>query len=427
MGTSRVYAVASGKGGVGKTTSVVNLGAGFAEAGRSVVVVDVDLGMANLRDVLDVPDEGATLHNVLAGEADLAASLRSVPGGFDVIVGSPSFEAFGNADPGELGSLVAELRDRYDVVILDTGAGLNYDAALPLGLADEVVLVSTPDEAALNNTETTRELVSRLDGEVAGVILNRVGGAAGRPPDDVESRLGVSVLGSVPEDSNVPDSAATGTPVVVSDDAGPAAQSFREIAYAMLGEPLPMDWSDRETSGGIASAPVDTGTDAVSDDAGVMAEADDDILEAGGAAAESEPEPAVDEGDDEERSDPMIAGDDGGDLESTATVSAGADADDTAAEGDDAADTPAGDVDGAEDTPADDADGAEETESTGPGLADAIESAESDPDGAGSSLVGQSDAGDAPLSDGPIEDAEAEDDDEESRSLLSKVTGGLLG
>lgn len=403
MGTSRVYAVASGKGGVGKTTSAVNLGAGFAETDRSVVVVDVDLGMANLRDVLDVPDEAVTLHDVLAGDADLAESLQSVPGGFDVVVGSPSFEAFGKADTGELGSLVAELRDSYDIVILDTGAGLNYDAALPLGLADEVVLVSTPDEAALNNTETTRDLVSRLDGEVAGVILNRVGGAAGRPPEDVEARLGVSVLGSVPEDSNVVDNAAAGTPVVVSDDAGPAAQSFREIAFAMLDEPLPMDWSGRETAGGMAASPVESTTDTVADDAAGEDAPDDDIIEAGGAG-------------------------EGGEL-GTAEGEAEADGDDEADE-----DHEVSQVDEAAENEEEsgheldeDDDASEETASTGPGLADAIESAESDPEAAGSSLVGQGDAGEPSLSDGPIEDAEADDDDADSRSLLSKVTGGLLG
>ena len=403
MGTSRVYAVASGKGGVGKTTSVVNLGAGFAEAGRSVVVVDVDLGMANLSDVLDVPDDGVTLHDVLAGEADLEESLRSVPGGFDVIVGSPSFEAFGKADTGELGSLVAALRDRYDVVVLDTGAGLNYDAALPLGLADEVVLVSTPDEAALNNTATTRDLVTRLDGEVVGVVLNRVGGAAGRPPEDVESRLGVSVLGSVPEDSNVADSAAAGTPVVVSDDAGPAAQSFREIAFAMLDEPLPMDWSDRETGGGMAASPVESTTNTVPGDAADEDASDDDIIEAGGA--DDEGELGTVEGETEAAED-----DD-------------ADADHETAADDEVAETgeeSSHEVDEDDEEP-------EETASTGPGLADAIESAEADPEAAGSSLIEQGDADEPTLSDGPIEDAEADEDDEDSRSLLSKITGGLLG
>lgn len=389
MGTSRVYAVASGKGGVGKTTSVVNLGAGFAEAGRSVVVVDVDLGMANLGDVLDVSDDGATLHDVLAGDADLEGSLRSAPGGFDAIVGTPTFEAFGKADTGGLGPLVADLRDRYDVVLLDTGAGLNYDAALPLGLADEVVLVSTPDAAAVNNTETTRDLVERLDGEVAGVILNRVGGAAGRPPDDLESRLGVRVLGSVPEDSGVADSAETGTPVVVSDRSGPAAQSFREIAYAILDEPLPMDWSDRDETAGMAGSPVGATDDSASEEsAGADDTSEDaDVLEAG--AAESDPEHP----------------------ESEAT---GDDADGTSA--DDPEDPPAADDDSADD----------DAESTGPGLADAIESAESDP-AAGTSLGGAIEENEDPaLTEGPIDDAEAEDDDD-SRSLLSKVTGGLFG
>ncbi|MFB6069177.1 MAG: P-loop NTPase [Halobacterium sp.] len=242
MADTRVFAVASGKGGVGKTTSAVNLGTAFAETGRSVVVVDLDLGMANLADVLAVETADATLHDVLSGDAEVGDALASAQGGFDVMTGSPDIEAFGKADPSGLREVVAALRARYDVVVLDTGGGLSHDTTLPLGLADGVVLVTTPDDAAVRNTAKTREFVDRLGGTVEGLLVTRIGGPADTG-DDPAGDLAVPLLGSVPEDSAIPRSAAAGEPLVATDRDSPAAQSYREIAYAMLDEPLPRDWA----------------------------------------------------------------------------------------------------------------------------------------------------------------------------------------
>ncbi|MFB6132501.1 MAG: cell division ATPase MinD [Halanaeroarchaeum sp.] len=382
MGSLRVFAVASGKGGVGKTTTAVNLGAGFAEAGRSVAVVDVDLGMANLADVLDVDPERPTLHDVLSDDADLEDAVQSSPADFDVVVGSSDFDGFGRADPSNLRSVVEGLRDGYDVVVLDTGGGLSYDTALPLGLADEVILVTTPDAAALNNVETTRELVDRLGGKLAGVIVNRIGGAAGGSQTTVEARLDVPVLGAIPEDSAVAESNEDGIPVVVDNRTSPAAQAFREIAYDLIDEPLPVDWSDQDRSG--------TG------------DSFDDTSETVSAPEEG---PWEDETVDVPESERTGESDAGATMASVEEDAFGAG--DTSGNG-------VGSVAG------------------GAGLADAIESAESEsettaesPDADRNATV--DDAGvDAPAGSKEPADGEEEETDE-SRSLLSRVTGGLFG
>lgn len=239
-----VYAVASGKGGVGKTTTALNLGAAFVDADRSVVVVDVDLGMANLGDLLDVTPAGPSLHAVLAGEAEIEAATTEAPGGFDVVLGSDDLEAFGRADPAALGSAIERLREAYDVVLLDGSGGLSHDVTVPLGLADRVLLVTTPAEPAVTNAIKTRELVERLGGTIAGVIVNRIGGAGQATPEAVAERIGVAALGSVPEDGAIQVSATEGTPLVAVDRESPAAQSFREIAYDLLDEPLPRTWEE---------------------------------------------------------------------------------------------------------------------------------------------------------------------------------------
>ena len=372
MATSRVFAVASGKGGVGKTTCAVNLGAAFAEAGRSVAVVDVDLGMANLRDVLDVDEDAPTLHDVLSEDADLDSAIRPAPGDFDAIAGSSGLDAFGRAEPSGLREIVADLRERYDVVVLDTGGGLSYDTTLPIGLADSVILVTTPDDASLTNAETTNGIVERLEAELEGVIVNRMGGAAGESSSAIEARLDASVLGSVPEDSAVADSVTAGIPVVADDRTSPAAQSFREIAYGILEEPLPVDWADRDET----SAPVQT------------VDPDEPTDDAAGATADSDA--ASDWADETEESDSDI-------VEAPST-------------------TPNAERDAAE-TDDDGSEVASESsnESGGPGIADAIESAES------GEATGESPA--------YLGAGESEDDTEstESKSLLSRITGGLFG
>ncbi|AHG04858.1 ParA domain-containing protein [Halobacterium sp. DL1] len=252
--TGHVFAVASGKGGVGKTTTAVNAAAAMAEAGRSVVLVDYDLGMANLGTVLEVEPADATLHDVLAGDAETLDAVGSAPGGIDVMVGGTDIEDFGRADPSKLRDVAADLREAYDVVVVDTGGGLSHDTTVPLGLADDVLLVSTPQVAALENTAKTLALAERVGGEVAGLVLTREGGSA--DTEDAVADLDVPLLAAIPEDSGVADSEDAGEPLVVHAEESPAAQSYRELGYELLGEspPLSFQEDDEEASAAAGAA-----------------------------------------------------------------------------------------------------------------------------------------------------------------------------
>lgn len=281
-----VYAVASGKGGVGKTTTAVNLGAAFVEAGRDVAVVDVDLGMANLADFLDLDGVDMSLHDVLAGDAEIEAAITAAPGGFDVVVGSQTIEAFGRADPAELGSVLPALRERYDVVLLDGGGGLSHDMTVPLGLADDVIVVTTPSDASITNAIKTTDLVERLDTTIQGLIVTRIGGAGRATPETVADRIDLPVLGSVPEDGAIQMSVDEGTPLVAIDRESPAAQSYREIAYSLLEEPLPRDWAtDEEADQSSESVTPGPATPEPSEPAGA-----EEAATPAEPAAESEPD-----------------------------------------------------------------------------------------------------------------------------------------
>ncbi|ELZ58290.1 MULTISPECIES: cell division ATPase MinD [unclassified Haloferax] len=243
---ARVYAVASAKGGVGKTTTTANLGTTLAMAGHDVVVVDGDLGMPNLAGALGVDPDGATLHDVLTGEAAVETAVYDGPAGLSVLPGSNALEAFATANAKELEPIISTLEASYDIVIIDTGAGLSDDTFVPLKLADEVILVSTTEREALGDTEKTRQLADRIGADVVGVVLTRVDQS--KPNADVvASLLDTGVIAVVPESPAIREALSTRDPVVVHSPDSIATAGYRALAEALTGTPVPVPGLDDET------------------------------------------------------------------------------------------------------------------------------------------------------------------------------------
>lgn len=260
----RVIAVASAKGGVGKTTTSINLAAALTEHGESVVVVEADLAMANVVDFLKLDmkldADNPTLHDVLAGEAPVERAIYSAPGGIDVVPSGVDLEGFMGADPKRLAAAVGRLRGIYDVVIIDTGAGVSNATVVPLRIADEVVLVSTPRVASVRDTKKTIDITERVDGHVAGVVFTKSGSGTAPPVERISAFLGVDLLGHVPEDANVPESQDAGTPVVNYRSASPAASAYLDIAGRLV-DRLGLDDADADFvfgAGGADSAEART-------------------------------------------------------------------------------------------------------------------------------------------------------------------------
>lgn len=215
------YAVASGKGGVGKTTTAVNVAYELAGLGHEVVVVDADLAMTNLGRVLGV-DHEPTLHDVLAGEAALSAAVHTDTD-VAVVPGSADIDSFRAADPSELGDTIKRLRTAFDIVLVDTGAGVDHEAMVSCGVADAVVLVTTPDEMAVTDTGKSQSMIEKVDGTVLGTVVTRSDEATA---GDVAKRLGTDLLGVVPND---PETVGT-EPVVHTAPESPVAAAYEEIA-----------------------------------------------------------------------------------------------------------------------------------------------------------------------------------------------------
>ena len=232
-----VVTVAGAKGGVGKTTTSINLGtAAVTETDRSVLLVEADLAMANVVDFLDLgydPIHDPDLHDVMAERASIDEATYAVDSGLDVLPSGDSLDAVAEVDVRSLRPVVEAARSRYDVVLLDTAAGVSLKTILPLAVADGVVLVTTPRVSAVRDTKKTLEIVDRVDGEAAGVVIAQSGTGNAPPPERLADFLDVPLLGNVPADEAVNRSQDVGEAVVTYAPESPAAAGYLGVADAL--------------------------------------------------------------------------------------------------------------------------------------------------------------------------------------------------
>ncbi|MEF8786147.1 MAG: AAA family ATPase [Haloarculaceae archaeon] len=223
-----VCTIAGGKGGVGKTTTAVNIGAALEENGHDTVVVDADLGMANLGAMLGI-EYDSSLHEILAGNATVSEGLTDAQGGVTIIPGEQSLEAFAEADPAKLRKVIKTLRNAYDVVLIDTGAGLSHETTVPLGLADGILLVTTPDDVAVADTVKTADLAGRVDGEIIGGLVCRV--TRNTDVEHIAEQFEFPTLGVIPADLE----ATENEPLVLTAPDSEAADAYRQLTAVLEG------------------------------------------------------------------------------------------------------------------------------------------------------------------------------------------------
>ena len=153
----KVMAVTSGKGGVGKTFVSANLAAALAKLGHRVLVLDADLGLANLDVVLNLYPK-ITLHDVFTGKAKLEEAIIRAPGGFSVLLAGSGMVEYSRLTPevrDDFLRIMGGLVPHYDVVLLDTGAGISDVVLFAVSLASEVLVVATPEPTSLTDAYAT--------------------------------------------------------------------------------------------------------------------------------------------------------------------------------------------------------------------------------------------------------------------------------
>lgn len=173
---SKIMAVTSGKGGVGKTFTSANLAAALARRGLRVLVLDADLGLANLDVVLNLYPK-TTLHDVITGKTQLDEAITQAPGGFSVILAGSGMVEYSRLTPevrDELLRVIDTLAPRYDVILLDTGAGISDVVLFAVSLASEVLLVVTPEPTSMTDAYATiKVLIGQQKRQRINMIINQ--------------------------------------------------------------------------------------------------------------------------------------------------------------------------------------------------------------------------------------------------------------
>lgn len=224
-----VFALAGGKGGVGKTTVAANVAVALVKEEYDVAVVDADLGMTNLDLLLDL-DVETGVHSVLSEQTDLEEITVHQGERFTIVPGERGIEKNGDADPARLHRIIDPLADTHDIVLVDTGAGINHQNCIAYGRSDAVALVTTPTEMSVANTKETRELVERVDGTIGGLVLTHDQNSADHPdPETVADVLETDLLASIPEYEEFDPV----EPRVLHAPSSPAAVEYRRLATAL--------------------------------------------------------------------------------------------------------------------------------------------------------------------------------------------------
>jgi flagellar biosynthesis protein FlhG len=174
---ARITAITSGKGGVGKTFLSANLATALARQGEKVLVLDADLGLANLDVVLNLFPK-ITLHDVFTGKNTLDQAILETAGGFSVLLAGSGMVEYSRLTPEvreQLVDVVRQVVPRFDRILLDTGAGISDVVLYTVSLADEVLIVATPEPTSLTDAYATiKVLATTQNRRDIRVLVNQV-------------------------------------------------------------------------------------------------------------------------------------------------------------------------------------------------------------------------------------------------------------
>lgn len=242
----QVITITSGKGGVGKTTATANLGAALADLGKSVVLIDADIGLRNLDIVLGLENRIVfDLVDVVEGKCRLRQAMirdKRLPN-LHLIPAAQTREKE-SVSPQQMASVCDDLRSQFDFVLIDSPAGIEQGFRNSIAGADEVIVVTNPEVSSVRDADRIIGLVEAAELPIPRLVLNRIDPELVRRGDmlsldDVADILAIPILGIVPLDETIVSSTNRGEPAAL-DRTSRAGQGFRNIARRLTGEDVPL-------------------------------------------------------------------------------------------------------------------------------------------------------------------------------------------
>lgn len=239
---AKIYAILSGKGGVGKTTCAINLGTSLNYLGEDVIIIDGNLTTPNIGIHLGAPIVPTTLNHVLNGQAEIEDAIYEHESGTKIIPASLSLKESEKINYKRLAEISKKLRRITDHVLIDSAAGLGEEARSAMFAADEIIIVTNPEMSAVTDALKAIKLAEEMNKPVKGVIITRYQGKRiDMPVSNIRDMLEVPILGIIPEDDAIKESHVMKNAVIYTHPRSNAARTYFNTSRRILGEEIKLD------------------------------------------------------------------------------------------------------------------------------------------------------------------------------------------
>ncbi len=231
-----ILVITSGKGGVGKTCTAINLGAAMNYFGKDVLVIDANLSTPNVGLHLNSPEVPVSLNHILLKKAKPSDAVYEHESGIKIMPASLSIKELKKIAPEKLSDFKREFQKMADYVVVDSAAGLGHEAESAIKLADEIIVITNPELPAITDALKTIKFAEQIKKPVRGIIITRVRkDEIELGPDIVKEMLEIPILGMIPEDDSVRKSINLKDAVVHTHPCSKPARAYKEIAAQIIG------------------------------------------------------------------------------------------------------------------------------------------------------------------------------------------------
>jgi len=232
---SKIIVITSGKGGVGKTTSTINLGAAINYFGEQSLIIDGNLSTPNIGIHLNSPEVPINLNHVLLNKAEPFEAVYEHESGMKIMPSSLSIKELKKIEPKKIKDFKKEFKEISEYIIIDCAAGLGEEAISVIEIADELIIITNPEMPAITDALKTIKLAEQMKKSVMGVIITRVKkNKIEMQPETVKEMLETPILGMVPEDINIQKSLNLKDAVIHTAPKSNSARAYKEIAAKIL-------------------------------------------------------------------------------------------------------------------------------------------------------------------------------------------------